>query len=188
MRWLQSIVALLLLLPFMALAQPACWPSEAGGSGSVAVFKQDGTHRALVWLCCDAYQCRYAGFAGPRSAFASDWLAQGQSARFGADADRAALWARTVTAPTVKTGAVPVNDAARAEVAQRHPAPKWIVAKNATYTTRPAYPIADGIRSSVSTARADVGAACDCSLRSVEGSSVYCGVAAGTVALCSRVQ
>lgn len=188
MRWLQSIAAVLLLLPFMALAQPACWPAEAGGAGSVAVFKQDSTHRALVWLCCDAYECRYAGFAGPRSAFAADWLTQGQAARFGGDADRAALWRRYVTAPPVKAGALAVNDHARAEVVLRHPLPRWVVARNATYATRPAYALVDGIRASVSTARAEVGAACNCTLRSVEGSSVYCGVADNTVALCSRVQ
>ena len=187
MRWL---IALLLLLPAVAASQPACWPSEAGGSGSVAVFKQDSANRALVWLCCDAYQCKYAGFAGPRSAFVSDWLAQAQAARFGTDADRAALWTKYVTAPAVKTGSMAVNDAARAEVALRHPMPKWVVASNSTYTTRPAYAFVDGVRATVSASRADIGVPCNCAVRSVEGRSVYCAFSVDTskVALCSRLQ
>lgn len=77
----------------------------------------------------------------------------------------------------------------RADMPQE-PKPVWRVAPNSTYATRPAYPISAGVRGTISNGRATVGAECDCAVRSVEGSSVYCGVngRADQVALCRRAQ
>ena len=92
----------------------------------------------------------------------------------------------------------------------RPTAPKWTVAPNGTAIDRPAYAmipsiLADGsagplVRATKSTGRAAIGVQCECALRSVEGSSVYCGgfaavppgAPAGTavvpaVTLCKRV-
>lgn len=70
----------------------------------------------------------------------------------------------------------------------QEPKPVWKVAINPGATTRPAYPLVDGVRGRTANGRATVGADCDCSARSVEGSSVYCGVNGRTdqVALCRR--
>lgn len=72
--------------------------------------------------------------------------------------------------------------------APNEPAPVWIVAPNASYATRPAYPFAEGVRGTTANGRATVGSVCNCSVRSVEGSRVYCAVNGRTdqVSLCRR--
>lgn len=64
--------------------------------------------------------------------------------------------------------------------------PVWVVAKNGDITTRPAYALVDGVRSTVSTSRATVGATCNCVERVVESKTVYCGVSAAVVAVCTK--
>jgi hypothetical protein len=69
----------------------------------------------------------------------------------------------------------------------------WVVSRSGmatTATTRPAYPYANGVRGTTSTARATIGAACDCTVRSTEGTSTYCAhdAARATVTLCRTTQ
>lgn len=66
--------------------------------------------------------------------------------------------------------------------------PRWAVAANGLVTTRPTYPYVAGVRGTASNGRVNVGAACDCAMRSVEGSAVYCGVRpSSAVALAASV-
>lgn len=75
---------------------------------------------------------------------------------------------------------VSLRDAAHAFAASdahRPPAPPvaaWAVAKNASYKDRPTYPVVNGVRSTKSDGRVDVGTACDCSTPIVEGKTTYC--------------
>ena len=66
------------------------------------------------------------------------------------------------------------------------PAPAYVVAKNGTAPTRPAFAFANGARSYSSFATAPVGAACDCSIKLIEGQLTFCQVAPATVAVCSK--
>lgn len=71
------------------------------------------------------------------------------------------------------------------------PAPvRYVVKPNSTYLTRPTYPFVSGVRGTTSNGKVSVltdlkPTPCDCTSRSVEGSSTYCGVAPASLALCS---
>lgn len=65
------------------------------------------------------------------------------------------------------------------------PAPAWVVAKNGTSVTRPAFPVVNGKRSYSSDGSVPVGSTCDCTTKLVEGSLTFCQVAAAHVAVCS---
>lgn len=57
------------------------------------------------------------------------------------------------------------------------PVASWKVATNGTYTTRPAYALVNGSRTSTVAGRVAVGSACDCtSFKSGTGASTYCAV------------
>lgn len=63
----------------------------------------------------------------------------------------------------------------------------FVVARNGSSATRPAYPVDDkGVRGTKSTARATVGATCDCATKVVDGSTTYCGIAPKLVAVCTK--
>ncbi|MBE2242476.1 MAG: hypothetical protein IAE86_06960 [Burkholderiaceae bacterium] len=67
----------------------------------------------------------------------------------------------------------------------------WIVQKNGSAADRPAYPFDGGGRGTKSTARVSImtngkPTPCDCSVKTVEGSTTYCGVAPQLVAVCVR--
>ena len=68
------------------------------------------------------------------------------------------------------------------------PARLWNVAKYSLQTTRPAYPVVNGVRSTTSTSRAPVGATCDCTAPLREGLTTYCPfTGSGTsVAICTQ--
>lgn len=79
--------------------------------------------------------------------------------------------------------------------ASRPTPPVYVVAKNGTSTTRPAYPYTPATattpasRDTKSTARATVTATCDCKVRMFEGSTLYCAVdqARSLVAVCRKL-
>ena len=67
------------------------------------------------------------------------------------------------------------------------PPPAWLVAKNGTAATRPAFALtAAGARSYTSTSAATVGAPCDCKKSLIEGVTIFCLVTPTTVAACTR--
>ena len=59
----------------------------------------------------------------------------------------------------------------------------WTVAKYSLQTTRPAYPVTNGVRGTISTSRATVGAACDCAAPIREGLTTYCPFAGSGAAV-----
>lgn len=79
-------------------------------------------------------------------------------------------------------------DQARIDAGRPRPPPAWTVAKYSLQTTRPAYPVVNGVRSSTSTGRAAIGAACDCAAPLREGLTTYCPFtgSAGSVAVCAK--
>lgn len=68
------------------------------------------------------------------------------------------------------------------------PTRQWTVAKYSLQTTRPAYPVLNGVRGTTSTSRAPVGATCDCTAPLREGLTTYCPfTGSGTsVAICTQ--
>lgn len=66
------------------------------------------------------------------------------------------------------------------------PLPAWIVAKNGTAKTRPAFPIVNGKRSYSSDGAVAVGAPCDPSITLIEGSLSFLQVSPAHVAVCSK--
>lgn len=59
----------------------------------------------------------------------------------------------------------------------RPPAEVWLVGATGKSTTRPTYPVANGVRSKTSDGRAPIGTPCDCSKPTVEGKTTYCPLA-----------
>jgi hypothetical protein len=89
----------------------------------------------------------------------------------------AAYWALNVMAPAEWTQEMRDLDAdmAAALDATKPRPPVWRVAPNGTATTRPAYPVADGVIGSKEAGRAPVGQPCDCAALSIKRSTVtYC--------------
>jgi hypothetical protein len=198
MRWL----AILLLAVAGHAHAWMCDPQQiAGGTGTRAVIKIDSTGFALMWSCPDGYvdpKGRTVQMWGRWADLPSDWKEVFSAAIFGTPADREAAWKANITASPRDpvTGALQfpadlagvVTPAWNDMVTTLPPAPVWTVAPNASYTTRPAYAVIDGVRAVTSTARATVGAACYCGLRFIEGATTYCAVttSGAWVSVCRR--
>jgi len=176
MRWL----ALLLLWPALAWAQPSCWPAQAGGAGSPLVFKVDSACYAFGWRCMAAGQRHIV--AGPFSAFPQRWREIGLSLQTGTDADRASAWTQYMTSNSVPAACTAVAQQVRAQLYAEYlasvpSAVSYVVAPAASNAspagTRPAFPFSAGVRGTVSNGRAVSGSACDCA---GARSGDYCGV------------
>ena len=203
------VILMVALAPASNAVVPPCWPSQVAvadggsalpmpGSGTPLRFAEDAVARAWGYWCPDPYgPAKLVLYSGPLAAWQPDWkqvaldlLSATPDARAAA-ADRYAPTVYPVVDGklVVPAAVYPVHRAVWDRLqAERPPAAVWQVAANGTYPTRPAYPFAGGVRGNVSTARATVGAACDCRARSIEGRSVYCSVdgRADLVALCAR--
>lgn len=173
MRWL----ALLLLFPVVALAQPTCWPSQAGGSGSALVFKVDSQCYAYGWRCTGQRHI----VSGAHSAFVSNWREVGLSLMTGTDAERTAAWTQYMTSNATPTGCANAAQMVRVQLyaeylASVKPAVSYVVSPAASNAnpagTRPAFPFSGGVRGTVSNGRATSGQPCDCSARVGD----FCGV------------
>lgn len=198
---LLAVALVLLVAALPASAQPKCWPDltvpatlQSVQQGRTAkpgeiVYAASSVGLVYGWHCTDAAGVwhRYV-VGGPWTAFRPDWLAVADALWRGTEADRAAAWTQYATAPAIDTR-LAGDVAALVALMPPPPAEVWLVARNSTYTTRPTYPVADGIRSTTSNGRVDVGAACDCAaVKIVSGTTTYCGVLgrADTVAVCTR--
>jgi hypothetical protein len=190
-----AFLALLLLAPVSFAA--SCWPAQIGGTGTPAAVRVNSSAWALAWGCSDQFTQTLYVRGAPWSAALPDWIrrladtvAQGHAAMLAADQAYFPPWPIDAEGYRIVPAEVyPLAlDAWTAATALLPPFPSWVVATNRTYPDRPAYPFVDGVRSSTSNGRAAVGSACNCSARSVESRSVYCGVNARTdqVALCVR--
>ena len=138
------------------------WAAQLGPIAQACKAATDpGACAAAEWSQRVAWQCSAADTAG-----APDRLAACAEAR--------TLWVADAKARKIEW-----------------PPTVWVVSRvgmATTATTRPVYPFAAGVRGATagSGVRATIGAACDCSVRSVEGISNYCAhdAARTTVTLC----
>jgi len=73
----------------------------------------------------------------------------------------------------------PFWDEMRAGIPAPPSAKPWTVARFSVQPTRPAFPVVNGARGTVSTGRAPVGAACDCSKPLTEPGATFCPFAGG---------
>ncbi len=129
MRWPCEpfIAGALLLLCGGALAQthnnpPACWPRDAGGTGTPLVVKAGIGGMAFGWYCPETGAIKTV--AGPWSAFVADFDAEARRLMVASDAERVAAWRKYVTrtAP-LSPGVAALRDAVVAEVKARHLVP-----------------------------------------------------------------
>lgn len=169
-----------------------CWPQQIGGSGTPAswrVFTSAGSRVwALWWHCRDAYSVVSTPMLTCSASLDTCVTQSVRDVLSGASAPTSTalsgLWGSQVKSAPPQW----VVDAALASDPPASHAPQWFVAPNGTRLDRPAYPIIDGVRKTTSAARASAipPSRCDCSVRSVEGKSVYCAHDAEkrTVALC----
>lgn len=160
----------LALLCGPAHALPPCWPANVGGSGTGLVTGGSAVGQWAGWWCPDGkshgvvsasgYQIKHP--PGPHASIA---------------ARLSEYWRLNVTAPpsdwTVEMRGL-YADMHDALQASRPPVPVWRVAPNGTATTRPAYPLIDGVIGTKEAGRAPVGQPCDCTAPINRSSTIYC--------------
>lgn len=170
------VILLALLLPLQALAAdapPLCaWHSQPSTLRWGVTTDPPGAWAG--WWCPTG---PYTKWAAQLAAVRFDLVGQAALATGGAAIlakDQAALIALRDRPVTSDEMLAVLSQGIDAILAARPPGPVWVVAPNGTSSTRPAFAITNGVRAKVSTARATVSATCDCTVRSVEGSSSYC--------------
>ena len=214
MLWLQSIAALLLLLPFMALAQPACYPSATDPAARWGGLVRHADGAGWYWYCWDATvkgcQANYLVMhRGDIARAPIDVAARSRQFTATAPADWPALFAAwdkdtsgdcaaqianagyasalCLATRTAMQAGLPADTPAAPPPPPPPPPATWKVAPNLTYTTRPTYAWFNGVRASASAAeRVAVGAPCDPAI----GAGSYRGVLgrADRVAFCVEVK
>lgn len=183
-------------------AEPSCWPAQAMGSGTLARAERvelmpQPQYRGWVvwWYCSDEFEWSHRAFTCLESQLAQ--CLTGVDTTLTDPAKLEALRAQKVKTPL---RGVP-NEwicayALRDHIGPKTPAPPaYAVAKNGSYTTRPAYTFTPAtattpaVRAPVGTARATVTATCDCKVRLYEGKTLYCAVnqERTLVAVCARL-
>lgn len=202
------VVALALLLASgPAVAQPTKWPLLDGADATMPRFFRDSQNygTGLGWWWFDGLRWRLAGGVITYAQMQALWghtryheVGSGWIAEVWAAEDKRAKAAEVYKRVMTGTPCHEATDAQQQSLcaefvaymrASRPDDPVFVVAPNSTYTTRPAYPFANGVRGSTSNGRATVGAPCDCVAAGVlEGRSAYCGVngRSDQVALCRR--
>lgn len=201
---IRALILVVLLACFgSANAQtPSCWPAQAMGTGTMAHVAHVELHPsaeyrgwALWWYCPGDFEWTHVVLTCPETQLAQCLL--GVNPGTTDAAALAAKWREKVQLPALGTA----NEwiyilALRDHIEPGRPAPPaYIVAKNGTRPTRPAYPYvaasasAPASRGPVSTARATVTATCDCKVRVNEGRTLFCAtnVERTLVAVCSKV-
>jgi hypothetical protein len=190
-RTLALILAAAALHANAATTPPDCW-TVSGATGYTMTTTDDGVIAA--WWCPDSFGdwslvtlTMRAGYvlkhpAIPASAAATDIAL--------------AYWKENVTidcaVPTPTQADANLCNAAKAAGLKTRPAPQFVVRPNGTAKTRPTYPLAGGVRGTVSNGSVDVidatgrPTACNPAEKLVVGSSTYMQVkrTPGTVALC----
>lgn len=197
MRWL---LVLLLMLVGSAEAAPPCYPFGIKGESQ---FKGDWFRRTdngwyAFWLCKNAMAkwdgyglyCRHGACA--QNLWLEAEIAIGTAldkatatdqayAKYVTGADCATeIATNTANAPICNDLQIALRSAVLAANPLPPPPPSYTVVPNtrALDLSRPVYPFTNGLRgtTAVSGVRAAAGSACDCAAKSVEGSSLYCGV------------
>ena len=181
--------------PLTAAVRPAGLPPQLSGTCGTPVLESNTTGAAAAYWCTNPppappalylYAVRWSAITAPMLA---------DFARLGLPGDNAAR----IVAMQAKYQTESVWDMcdvwepARERINAAMPGPPsaqaWVVAKYSTQSSRPAYPVINGVRAVASTSRAVVGVACDCSKPIIEGIVTYCPfVGSGTsVAICAKV-
>lgn len=120
---MKSVVALLLALPAVALAQviepPPCWPKDAGGTGTPIVVRAGIAGLAYAWHC--PVESRLIVVAGPWSAFVPNFEAEARRIAAAPDADKRAAWVKYNTrVAALSDGVVKLKLAAIEDVKARY--------------------------------------------------------------------
>lgn len=174
----------------------ACAPAPAG-AGTLPTLRTNGAGAVVWWYCKAAgrWTPQWAAATAERLSVGSI-AADAYAVAIAADPLAAvnALAAKNITLPLSDPSLTPVwcpfqqemHDGTPAPDAPPAPAPAYLVAKNASYPTRPSYAVVAGVRAKTSKTTAAVGARCDATVTIVEGSTTYMQVAAGLVAVCVK--
>lgn len=164
---------------WVSQTKPTCWPKPFG-SGTWLKTGQNADGFALYWQCVVNGQYVHAGMLGTWASLDPDWSTQLATAMSQTDGF-SKLWDAKVTGPSQasKYATVrPLYDALKA--ANPLPVitpPTYKVALYGTASTRPAYTIVNGSRTSTLAGRVTVGAACDCAAFKAGASpNLYCAV------------
>ena len=177
-----------------------CAPAPVG-TGTVPTLRWNAAG-VTGWYHCQKPDGRWATSWGAETwdsfrahAVNTDALAVAQAADPVAALN--AILATRVSLPLADPSLTPVWCPYAREMIASQPAPAatppppaaWIVARYSTQTSRPAYPVTNGVRGTMSTMRASVGATCDCTSPLVEGVTTYCPFpsSGGAVAMCTKV-
>lgn len=163
-----------------------CLPRPVGSGTALHVSQRDGM-TALVWWCDKVTHW------APQTVVGTMGVAQMAQAATSLSAAQDPLGlAREMLA----AHSAPLSDALAAfrveaywDHAHHKPAdPVFVVAANAGRPTRPAYAVADGVRTTRQDGTAQVGSTCACRRQAfIEGRTVYCAFdTTSRVAVCSR--
>lgn len=183
--FLLCIAAVAMTAPHLAQAFD-CLPRPAGSGTAFHVSQRDGM-TALVWWCDKTTHWAPQTVVGTWS--------PGQIAQAAAELSASPDIAQAARA-MLALNAAPLTEALdvfRVEAywdhAHHKPAdPVFVVAANAGRPTRPAYAVADGVRTTRQDGTAQVGSTCACRRQAfIEGRTVYCAFdTTSRVAVCSR--
>ena len=182
---------------------PACWPKPLPGAvGSMVHRWENEAGRVHYWYCPGPYEATFHGIACRYSHGRVCYYTPDPKLLLTASADTLGkAWAEMVKSDWMGPEWVDITGQAVPTMVQGlPPPPAWIVARNGTSATRPAYPFTpipgakpnatNGTRGTSSSGTAAVGSACDCVMsRVVSSTSSYCGVLptpATRVALCTK--
>jgi hypothetical protein len=167
-------------------------PCNVTDPAAVNVFYRDLTTPAHTFTCLPDPGGPGTGLTVRANAVGvmAWWYCPGESKpNFGA-----ATWARIAAGdlkpdtPLASAALTPVWCPFVQEMYAAAPKPEvWVVQKNGTTLTRPAYYVKpDKTLGAVSDQRAPVGAVCNCAIRVMNGTTTYCSYGGATVAVCVK--
>lgn len=183
MRFVLAVV--LLFLAPLVRAQPACLPSDLGGTGSAAAITVNAKGQAAGWWCPDGSKW----IAAVRWSEMTDAIGAALAALHTSSDKRAAVDALVALRGTQMGDLADVWAPIAERMRTPPPMRRWQVKPNGTAATRPAYPLTDGVRGTREVRRAPVGAPCDTARPTLASGpdlwAEFDASAPGIVALCS---
>lgn len=178
-------------IPVSGLAQPKQWPKQVGGTGSMAAVKLSFPILCYGWWESDGFSVGSWVVCGDLTKdFIPSWEKEGSRLSVATDADRLEAWKKyTVKREFTAAEKVVVTEVVKEMQFTKPVIPTYRVAVWGLVTDRPTYffnPVT-GIRSTVSNGRVNIGATCDCSVRLISGTTLWCAVTEDkkSVAVCS---
>lgn len=137
-----------------------------------------------TWFCDTKYSWSSTGFYGFTKNLTADWWDRFKSLKSLSRDDLKTLWLSSIRCPNYMVDGAcaefaPLVSIAKHQISVTRPAPIiWRVRDNPTATTRPVFPVTNGIRSTVATSeRVSDSAECKCTELAIEESGgTYCSV------------